>query len=125
MPTTISPSSSMLRFGLGAKSHNQTGDRVSYCKKPGHEREEIEGACYQCADTFCKYCIEAHKDHYLIFFQDSYLKNNYESVQQIPTDIEPEPTFDTFQRDSFSPYLGSMSTRSGSKASRKQGNSGT
>ena len=66
-------------------------ERVSYCKKPGHEREEIEGACYQCADTFCKYCIEAHRDHYLIFFQDSYLKNNYSSVQQLQTGPGAEP----------------------------------
>ena len=41
MPHTISPSSSMLRLG------SQAGDtRVSYCKLPGHERDEIEGACY-------------------------------------------------------------------------------
>jgi len=103
MPHPISPSSSMLRMG------QQSGDqRVSYCKKSGHEREEIEGACYQCADTFCKYCIEAHKDHYLIFFQDSYLKNNYESVQQIPTDIQADVPggASTWPRESNSAYLG-------------------
>ena len=76
-----SQASSLNGNGIGAKPHSQPGDRVSYCKKPGHTRNEIEGACYQCADTFCKYCIDGHKDHYLIFFQDSYLKNNYEGVQ--------------------------------------------
>ena len=78
---------------MTACSHNPpaSGKPVSYCKKPGHEREEIEGACYQCADTFCKYCIEAHRDHYLIFFQDSYLKNNYASVNQLQTGPNSEP----------------------------------
>ena len=82
MPYTISPSSSMLRCG-----QHSSDTRVSYCKLSGHEREEIEGACYQCAETFCKQCMEAHKDHTVIFFKDCYIKNNYEWFQQIPIDI--------------------------------------
>ncbi len=116
MPPQISASNSMLR--------QPSGDhRVSYCKKPGHEREEIEGACYQCADTFCKYCIEAHKDHYLIFFQDSYLKNNYESVQQIPTDIQAEPE-PSWQREPTPTFFGCPSGKVTGKGSGKQGDKG-
>ena len=110
MPAAITSSSSMLRAGLGSRngppssSHDSciSSSRVSYCKKPDHEREEIEGACYQCADTFCKYCIEAHKDHYLIFFQDSYLKNNYEQVSQIHTELESPMSSSHLHRSSAS-----------------------
>ena len=109
MPHTISPSSSMLRLG------SQAGDtRVSYCKLPGHERDEIEGACYQCAETFCKQCMEAHKDHTVIFFKDCYIKNNYDWFQQIPIDIQSEPSSNhAQQREGMPPYLG---TKQGSKS---------
>ena len=111
MPHTISPSSSMLRCGP------HSGDnRVSYCKRPGHEKEEIEGACYQCADTFCKQCMDCHKDHTVIFFKDCYIKNNYEWFQQIPIDIQGEAhSAHSQSRDSVMPAY--LSVKSGKTSS--------
>lgn len=60
------------------ESTSSTKPNVSYCKTRGHEKQEIEAACYQCAETFCIQCVEAHRNHYVIFFQDAYLKNNYD-----------------------------------------------
>lgn len=68
-------------------SSTSTKTNVSYCKTKGHELQEIEAACYQCAETFCKQCVEAHRNHYVIFFQDGYLKNNYDEVISVKQNI--------------------------------------
>jgi hypothetical protein len=40
-------------------------------------------ACYECSETYCLKCLDAHRHHTLIFFKDAYLVSNYENVNQI------------------------------------------
>jgi len=61
----------------------------SYCKCKGHDSCEIVFACYECSDTYCYKCLDAHRSHTLIFFKDAYLVSNYENVNQI-TKATPE-----------------------------------
>ena len=61
-PTKNNPSSS-----------NEQQKQKSCCKIKGHSSHEIVFACYECKDTYCIGCLDAHKDHTLIYFKDSHI----------------------------------------------------
>lgn len=61
----------------------------SFCKVESHETQEIVFACYECSDTYCFGCLDAHKSHTLIYFKDAYLVNNFEHVQTV-TKVDPK-----------------------------------
>ena len=42
----------------------------SFCKVKGHQSHEIVFACYECKDTFCLNCLDAHNTHQIIYFKD-------------------------------------------------------
>jgi len=52
---------------------NDPQKQKSYCKIKGHQSHEIVFACYECKDTYCLGCLDAHKEHTLIYFKDSYI----------------------------------------------------
>jgi hypothetical protein len=63
----------------------QVSQPKSFCKVAGHTSHEIVFACYECRDTYCSQCIDAHLSHTVIFFKDSYMVQNYDFVTQMHT----------------------------------------
>ena len=55
----------------------------SYCKVADHGDNEIMFACYQCRNTYCHLCLDAHRNHRLIYFKDPYIVLNYDNVKPL------------------------------------------
>lgn len=52
----------------------------SCCKMKSHEQQEIVFACYECKDTYCYLCLDAHRSHTLIYFKDAHMVLNYNHI---------------------------------------------
>ena len=79
-----------------AQVHPSHEEQKSFCKVKGHAAKEIVFACYECKDTYCYGCLDAHRGHRLIYF-NAFLDGNYEQVTQMnktpasPPDNSTEP----------------------------------